>query len=169
MLEAAQAELGGAVMSPEERLLALDMLISIALVARDPVFCGNLGDWARQITELDPGGALTTSTRGVVLVELGDFAAGKALLDTVAKPDFTPSDPFETGDHILVQAFIARAEGALGDPRTGRGRLGEVRRAIGTNSAYESLRPLVDRIDRELIAGRYRSPTTAAVEALNGS
>jgi NAD(P)-dependent dehydrogenase (short-subunit alcohol dehydrogenase family) len=50
MLEAAQAELGGAVMSPEERLLALDMLISIALVARDPVFCGNLGDWARQIT-----------------------------------------------------------------------------------------------------------------------
>jgi Peptidase family M50 len=165
LLDAAQAELGGTVISPEERLLILNVLISTALASRDPAFCGNLHDWTRRIAELDPDGALTTGTRGVVLVELGRFAAGKAILDTLAKTDVDSSDPFEACDQIVIQAFIARAEGALGEARAGRRRLVDVRRAIGANSAYEWLRPLVERIDRELIAGRYDSPAAAAVPA----
>lgn len=164
-LETIQAELGGTVMSPEERLLALDLLISRALILRDPVFCDHLGDWERQIAELDPDGALTASTRGAVLVELGQFAAGKLVLERVARPDFNPYDPFEAMDHIMVQSFIARAEGALGAPHAGRHRLVDVRRAIRHNQAYEWLRPLVERIDRELIAGRYDSPAAPASAA----
>ena len=165
VLGVVQAELGATVMSSGERLLILDLLITTALISRDLVFYGHLDDWARQMSELDPADALTTSTRGVVLVERGDFAAGKALLDKVAKPSFTPSDPFDTSDYIMVQAFIARAEGALGNPRAGRRRLVDVRRAISSNSAYESLRPLVDRIDRELLAGRYESPAATGILA----
>jgi len=65
----------------------------------------------------------------------------------------------------MVQSFIARAEGALGAPHAGRHRLVDVRRAIRHNQAYEWLRPLVERIDRELIAGRYDSPAAPASAA----
>ena len=155
-LATVQALLDGDVMSPEERMLGIGLLIPRALLSRDPALCRQLDGWAQQLAGLDPDGALTAGSRGVVLVELGQFAAGKALLETVAKPGYTASDPFDTADYIVVHAFIARAEGALGDPRAGRRRLTDVRRAIATNMAYETLRPLVDRIDRELASGRYR-------------
>ncbi len=155
-LETVQGLLEGDMMSPEERMLGINLLIMRALLSRDPVLCRHLDAWARKLAALDPDGTQTTGTRGLVQVELGQFAAGRALLDTVAKPSFTASDPFDTADYIAVHAFIARAEGGLGDPRTGRRRLADVRRAIVTNLAYEALRPLVDRIDRELVAGRYQ-------------
>jgi hypothetical protein len=157
-VETVQGLLAGDVMSPEERMLGIGLLIMRALLSRDPVLGQQLDGWAQQLAALDPDGALTAGTRGIVMVELGQFAAGKVLLDTVARPTFTASDPFDTADYITVHAFIARAEGALGDPRAGRRRLTDVRRAIATNLAYETLRPLVDRIDRELAAKRCKSP-----------
>jgi hypothetical protein len=165
MLAAVQPELAADAMSPEERMLTLDLLITVALTSRDPMFCRHLDDWARQLAACDPDGAATTSTRGAVLVELGHFAAGKALLETVVKPGFAASDPFDAANYIMDQAFIARAEGALGDPAAGRRRLAEARRAIGANMAYESLRPLVDRIARELRTGRYESPASVSLAA----
>jgi hypothetical protein len=143
-------------MSLEERLLSIGLLITRALISRDPMLGRHLDAWAQELAALDPDGTLTAGTRGIVLVELGQFAAGKALLDTIARPGYTPSDPFGTADYITTHAFIARAEGALGDRRAGRRRLTEVRRAIATNMAYETLRPLIDRVDTELAAGRYK-------------
>jgi len=143
-------------MSVEERRLIIDTLVTMALISRDPVFYADLDDWSRQAAEL--AGASATNIRGVVLVELGEFAAGKALLGEIAKPDFATCDPFDMSNRIVTQAFIARAEGGLGDPVGGRRRLDRARQAIRANAIYEVLRPLVDRIDGELIAGRYAYP-----------
>ena len=151
--------------SREERRLILDMLVMIALSSRDPDFYGHLDAWSREAADL--AGSAESNTRGLALVDLGEFAAGKAMLDAVAKPDFATRDPFDMSNRIITQAFIARAEGALGARKAGRWRLDRARRAIRANAAYEVLRPLVDRIDRELIAGRYTSPMASQVTSLD--
>src|SRR5262249_26273467 len=139
-LDAAQRTLAGDTMSSEERMLIIDTLVTIAVVSRDPRFYPHLDDWSREAAELMPA----TNTRAVVLVELGKSAAGKTLLDARAKPGFATTDPFDMCERIMTQAFIARAEGALGDPAPARRRLAAARDAIGANAAYEVLRPVVD-------------------------
>ena len=165
MLDALRRELKKDVMSPEERMLILNVLISLALISRDPIFYPHLDGWASRLAELGPGVASLASTRGGVLVELGQFAAGKAALDAVAKPEFAAADPFEATDWIMTQAFIARAEGALGNPRAGRSRLVRAREAIRANASFEVLRPLIERIDRELLPGPYQAPASTSISA----
>jgi len=162
MLDAVLGELSKHRMAPEERSLALGFLVTVALISRDPIFYPYLEGWASQVAVLEQDGTMT-NTRGVVLVELGQFAAGKALLDAVAKPGFATKDSVDMSERIFTQAFIARAEGGLGDPGAGRRRLVQARCAVSTNAAFEVLRLVVDRIDRELIAGSYRCPDGSRV------
>ena len=144
-----QLETGG--LTPAEEMLVLDCLLTTGLITGDPEYRPHLAAWAHRAAELGPDIAALTGTRGAVLVEFGDWAAGKALLDAVVP---TPDSPH---DGPIVDAFLARATAGLGDIAAARRHADAARRAIDGDASLAWVRPLIERVERELDIDRDQS------------
>jgi len=82
--EALPRELEAGDLAPEEKMLVLDALATDGLVSRDPAVLPHLDDWSRQALALGPELPTPLGGRGAVLVEVGRYEEGKALLAPLA-------------------------------------------------------------------------------------
>jgi hypothetical protein len=144
VLVALQRELDGGALTPAEEMLTLDCLLTTGLITGDPDYRPHLGAWARRAGELGPDIATLTGSRGAVLIELGDFSGGKALLETVAA---TMTDAH---DGAITAAFLARAEAGLGDMTQAHRHAEVARRAFERTPSLAWIEPLIARVEREL-------------------
>jgi hypothetical protein len=103
-------EVEGDDLAPEEKMWVLDSLVTDGLVSCDPAVLPHLDDWSRQALALSPELPTLLGSRGAVLVEIGRYEEGKALLVPLAVAS-------EVGslDAFMTRAFLARAERALGN------------------------------------------------------
>jgi predicted Zn-dependent protease len=106
------AELAGGQLPPEEEMLVLDSLLTSALVFADAELRPQLDAWSRRAQELGPEVKAVAATRGGVLIELGHYEAGKALLLPAMREPPAANTVF---DRLMTQFFLARAEHALGN------------------------------------------------------
>jgi hypothetical protein len=94
----------------EEKMFVLDALVSDGLISGDPAVHPRLDEWSLQALALGPELPTLLGSREAVFVELGRYEEGKALLaPLVAANQVRPVDSF------MSQAFLARAERALGN------------------------------------------------------
>jgi hypothetical protein len=144
---ALMAELEGGKLAPEEETLVLDQMLTYALVCGDPEFRSMLDAWSRRSLELSPGLPTLLATRGGVLVELGDYEAGKAfLLPILASQDSAAEALF---DKLLCQYFIARAEHALGHVGESRSFAEAARKTAASAPAWPAVQVPLGRLDAE--------------------
>jgi Peptidase family M50 len=113
--DAVQRELGRGTLSREETILALDALVTSGLMYRDPAVRTHLDAWSQQALRLGPDIATLRGSRGAVLVELGRYQEGKALL-----LPFIGAQPGKSFDAFMHCVFLARAEHALGNTAAAR-------------------------------------------------
>ena len=113
--EALVRELDGRELMREERIYVLDLLVTDGLISGDPAVRPRLDEWSRQALALGPELPTVLGSRGAVLVELGRYEEGKALLAFLAAAK--DANPF---DALMIHAFLARAERALGDEAAAR-------------------------------------------------
>jgi len=142
-----QRALATGALSPEEEMMVLDALITTGLVSGDPEFRVHLDAWSARAAALGPAIATLKGSRGAVLVELGQAQAGKALLESLAA-----TAPSGSIDATMVQIFLARAEGALGNVAAAQRHLADARRAVDAIPRLAGLRPRLERSERELAA-----------------
>ena len=94
----------------EEELLVLDTLVTYGLFFADPSLRPDLDQWSGRAIRLAPQLKTLVGSRGAVLIEIGRYQEGKALLESVAfAADITPEDT------LISRTFLARAEHALGN------------------------------------------------------
>lgn len=146
-----QRQLDTGALTPAEEMLVLDCLLTTGLIAGDPEYRPHLAAWAHRAGELGPDIATLTGSRAAVLVELGDYAAGKALLESVVATSDSPQDG------PIVAAFLARAAAVLGDTAAARRHADAARQAVDGDASLAWLRPLIERVARELDIGRDQS------------
>jgi hypothetical protein len=108
----------------EEQIWALDALITDGIISGDPAVRPFLDAWSQQALALGPDRRTLQGSRGAVLVELGRYAEGKALLAPLAAPDQPVSF-----DSFMNRAFLARAEHGLGNEAVAR-QLADAARAM---------------------------------------
>ena len=113
--EAMLRELEGGDLAREEKMLVLDALVTDGLISGDPAVCPRLDEWSEQALALGPELPTLLGSRGAVLVELGRYEEGKALLAPLVA-----SSPAQSFDSFMSHAFLARAERALGDEAVAR-------------------------------------------------
>jgi hypothetical protein len=111
-------------LSREEQIWALDALITDGIISGDPAVRPFLDAWSQQALALGPDRPTLQGSRGAVLVELGRYAEGKALLAPLAAPDQPVSF-----DSFMNCAFLARAEHGLGNEAAAR-QLADAARAM---------------------------------------
>jgi hypothetical protein len=165
VVEALRRELATTGMSVPERLLVLDLLISIGLISDDAEMRPHLDDWAGEAGELGPDVISVIGSRAAVVVARGRYREGKAMLEAVAaKIAVAPSDANRVDD-IYIRLFIARAEAGLGDASAARRRLAEVHKALKTEPRLAHLRPLAARIEREVNAAPDQAAASTSISA----
>jgi hypothetical protein len=109
------AELAGGQLLPEEEMLVLDSLLTFALVSGDAELRPYLDAWSRRAQELGPEVKAVAATRGGVLIELGHYEAGMALLLPTMREPPAADAAFE---RLIAQFF-----GSSGSRVGGFGRL----------------------------------------------
>ena len=142
----------------EEELLVLNSLVGDGLIAGDSDSLHQLDEWTREALQRGPHVKPLLVSRGSVLVMLGRFEEGKALLDPVATeaaPDAAVKPPIIVSfDTLLAQTFLARAEHALGAYVAARHWAATAHKtleALTTTPAQPLLTAMVDRMDTELV------------------
>jgi hypothetical protein len=95
---------------PEERMFVLLTLVFDGLISNDPTVRDHLDEWSQHALALGPELPMLRGFRGSVLVALGRYAAGKAMLEPLIATNQGAS-LFSITD----KAFLARAERALGN------------------------------------------------------
>jgi hypothetical protein len=113
--DAVQRELGRGALSREETILALDALVTSGLMYRDPPLRAHLDAWSQQALRLGPDIATLRGSRGAVLVELGRYQEGKALLVPLVG-----AQPGKSFDAFMSCVFLAHAEHAMGNAAAAR-------------------------------------------------
>jgi len=106
---ALERELARGVLAREEELLALDRLMSDALIREECDLGSDLERWSSRAFSLAPDLASIRDSRGACLVRLGRHLEAKALLAPVADQEMSMFD------RLMTHAFLARAEFGLGD------------------------------------------------------
>lgn len=144
---ALMAELEGGGLAPEEEMLVLDKMLTYALVPGDVEFRCKLDAWSRRALELGPGLQTLLATRGAVLVELGEYEAGKALLLPVLAQQGNAADALF--DKLLCQYFMARAEHALGNVAESRAFEEAARKTAASISETAPVQVLLRRLEAE--------------------
>ena len=152
-----QRQLDTGALTPVEEMLVLDGLLTTGLITGDPEYRPHLAAWAQRTAVLGPDIATLTGSRGAVLVELGDFAAGKALLESVATTD--------AHDSAITAAFLARAEAGLGDTAAAHRHADAARQAVDGDPSLAWIRPLIERVARKLDGGRDQSAACTSISA----
>ena len=98
----------------QEEMLVLDALLTYGLVCDDPTLRPKLDEWSLRALALGPHVSTLLSTRGAVLISLGRYEEGKALLSSLPRAgDDAPFD--NVFDTLMNQVYLARAEHALGN------------------------------------------------------
>ena len=142
--DALSRELAGSAARTDERLLITESLITRHLLGVDLGIAGRIDELSSRALTIAPGLATLRATRGAVLLDLGRYAEGKALLAPILEGP--PS-----WDTALSGLFLARAERARGDFAEAS------RRAEGADAAfrahpYSSAFPLVALVRRRIEA-----------------
>jgi hypothetical protein len=150
--DALQRELGRSTLSREETMLALDALLTSALMYRNPQLRAHLDAWSQQALQLGPDIATLRGTRGSVLVELGRYEEGKALLAPLAG-----SQSGNAFDAFMISVSLARAEHGLGNVAAARVLAAAARESV---SAIPSAAFMLSRLDAELAAPLEQTDST---------
>jgi hypothetical protein len=144
--EALLRELASGDLVREEKMLALDSLVTEGLISGDPELRAHLDDWSLQALELGPEVPTLLGSRGAALVEIGRYEEGKALLaPLVAAAE--ESKPF---DSLMSQAFLARADRALGDEAAARQRASAARTIAEAIPASPRVMAMLARLETEM-------------------
>lgn len=109
-VQAVIAELGKDEMSPAEELMVLDTLVTNAVIYGNRNLRDSIDEWSSRAMARGSHISTIRFTRAAVLIELGRFADGKALIEASAHPDDRPYDT------VLNSIFLAKAEAGLGNP-----------------------------------------------------
>lgn len=133
-------------LSREEKILALDALVTSGIVSGAPAAHADLDVWSQQALALGPDLPTLRGSRGAVLVELGRCEEGKALLAPLASPGWPPSI-----DSFMSRAFLALAEHRLGNAAAAR-QFADAAHATAVKIANKSphLTAMLARIDSEI-------------------
>jgi len=132
----------------EEEMLVLDALVTDGLLFADPMLLAEMEQWSLRALQLGPEVRTLVGSRGAVLVELGRYQEGKALLEGVA---FTVDT--ESFDVLMSSIFLARAEHALGNGAAAAALMTQVRSNTAQAGANEpAVISLIERIEREIQA-----------------
>jgi hypothetical protein len=103
--DALMRELGHGGLGREEEMLVLDLLLTYGLVCDDPDLRSRLDDWSLRALELGPEIRTLLATRGGVLISLGRYAEGIALLSSL--PSAQENAPFDAlFDAFMNQIFL---------------------------------------------------------------
>jgi hypothetical protein len=162
---AVQRELAQGDLTPEEEMYALDWVITNwlmtkRLAAAGPIFADpdlrpKLDEWSDRAMRLGPKIKTIVASRGAVLVELGRYGEGKALLQSLVSIKGAP-----LLDALLNRIYLARAEHALGNAAAAR-RLIRQAQAIARAGARPPLLAvwlrLIQRTEREMRSRRPRA------------
>jgi dienelactone hydrolase len=127
---AVQRELAQGDLTPEEEMYALDWVITNWLmmdrlaaarpVLADPGLRPKLDEWSDRAMRLGPRIKTIVGSRAAVLVELGRYDEGKALLQKLVSIKTAP-----VFDALLIRIYLARAEHALGNTAAARRLIGQ--------------------------------------------
>ena len=153
---ALQREVGRGDLTAEEEMFALDWLITHGLAADRPIFGDpmlrpKLDEWSERALRLGPKVKTLVGSRGAVLVELGRYREGKALLQTIAAAKAAP-----LFDALLVRIFLARAEHALGNAAAARSLIAQARALARAGVRPPAPAAWMRRLQRELREMRFR-------------
>jgi hypothetical protein len=157
--DAVQRELGRGALSREETILALDALVTSGLMYRDPPLRTQLDTWSRQALRLGPDINTLRGSRGAVLVELGRYEEGKALLVPLAG-----SQPGNAFDAFMTCVFLAHGEHGLGNVAAARALAAVARENVQATPAAAFM---LSRLDAELAAPSEQPGSTAQSEPCN--
>src|SRR5262245_12085541 len=108
--EALMRELERGALTREEKMLALDSLLTDGLIYGDDASRVHLDAWSQQAFAFAPTLPTLIGSRGASLVAIGQYEAGKALL----APLVISSKP-GSFDAFMSEAFLALAEHRLGN------------------------------------------------------
>jgi Peptidase family M50 len=143
--EALLDELAQSGLTRAEEMLVLDALVTDGLLYGDPELRPRLDEWSLRALQLGPEVKTLLGSRGAVLVELGRYEDGKALLEKAAASH--RSDSFGS---VMIAIFLARAEHALGDAVVARRLITTARMEVETGSMSAGVVSLIKRTEAEL-------------------
>jgi hypothetical protein len=143
--EALLDELAQGGLTRAEEMLVLDALVTDGLLYGDPELRFQLDEWSQRALQLGPDIKTLLGSRGAVLVELGQYEKGKALLEKAAVAG--RSNPF---DSIMTSIFLARAKHALGDAAAARRLMAAARMEVETGEPSQGVISLIKRTEAEL-------------------
>jgi predicted Zn-dependent protease len=101
--------LGGPNVSGAERVYILDNLASIVIVLGQKQYLTQADVWSQEAMALAGYSKTVRGTRGVVLIELGNYEEGMRMLLHLTEPD---NDPL---DIAISSCYLAKAEHRLGN------------------------------------------------------
>jgi peptidase M50-like protein len=140
--EALEQELTGD-LSRGEELLVLDSLITTGLITGEPGFRARLDEWSLRSLQLGPEIETLRGSRGSVLVELGRWEEGKVMLAKLAPAA-------ESFDLFMIQAYLARAERALGNSSEAERLLRAARASAASSPDSPAVKILLPRLEAEM-------------------
>src|SRR5215471_18109104 len=173
---AVQRELARGDLTPEEEMYALDWLITNWLMTdrlaaagptlADLSFRSKLDEWSGRAVRLGPKVKTLVGSRGAVLVELGRYREGKALLQSLVSIKGAPLP-----DALLSRIYLARAEHALGNAAAARRLIGQAQAIARTGARQPMLAAwmrVIQRAAREVRSRRPRLPHRCGRRSLKG-
>jgi len=132
----------------QEEMLVLDALLTYGLVIDDPELRPRLDEWSLRALALGPDVPTLLGTRGAVLVSLGRYEEGKALLSSLpGNHDNAPSDA--TFDTFMNQVFLAQAELALGNSTVAQSLVDAARKTAKAIGVFPAMPLLLARFEFE--------------------
>lgn len=143
--EALLDELAQGGLTCAEEMLVLDALVTDGLLYGDPELRPRLDELSLRALQLGPEVKTLLASRGSVLVELGRYEDGKALLENAAASH--RSDSFGS---FMINISLARAEHALGDVAAARRLITTARMEVETGSMLVGVVSLIKRTEAEL-------------------
>jgi hypothetical protein len=163
--DAVQRELARGDLTPEEEMYALDWVITNWLMTNslavagpifpDPSLRPKLDEWSDRAVRLGPKIKTLVASRAAVLVELGRYREGRALLQTLVSIKGAP-----LMDALLNRIFLARAEHALGNAAAARRLIGQAQAIARAEARPPVLTAWMRLIQREAREMRSRRPRT---------
>jgi hypothetical protein len=173
---AVERELAGGDLTPEEEMYALDWVITNWLITErlaaarpivaDPGLRRKLDDWSDRAVRLGPKVKTLVGSRGAVLVELGRYGEGKALLQRLVSIKGAP-----LVDALLSRIYLARAEHALGNAAAARSLIGQAQAIVRAGARPPMLtawKRVIQRAAREMRSRRPRLPHRYGRGSLKG-
>jgi hypothetical protein len=162
---AVRRELARGDLTPEEEMYTLDWVITNWLMTdclaaagpslADPSLRPKLDEWSDRAVRLGPKVKTLVGSRGAVLVELGRYREGKALLQRLVSTKGAP-----VLDALLSRIYLARAEHALGNAAAARRLIGQaqaIARAGARPPLLAAWMRLIQRAAREMRSRRPRA------------